>query len=412
MLNQRTRRYPRQVLRLLLLVAALGVLGLVVVLGSLEVGHETEVALPVPTGPLPVGRVLYDWTGDQPAALAPASGTKRELLVWIWYPADVKSASVLDDYRPVAQRTAIEHGQGALLALFSHDLSRVRGHSFRDVDLSRARRAYPVVLMRAGGSLEVAHYSTLAEDLASHGYVVVGFDAPYRTFEVAFPDGRVIERRPENNPELCLQRADDERERCATRVLSAWTTDMSFVLDRLERLDAGDPSSVFQGRLDLTRVGAFGHSFGGAASALFCHDDPRCKAGIDVDGAPHGRVIRDGLDRPFMFVLGDHSREGDPESRQVWRDIGAIYDRLPADGRVRVVIRGANHFFFSDDAVLRNGMVLGVARAFGAVRIDGRRQLAIATYCVHTFFDKQLKGEDGPSVETWPASFPEIQLLP
>ncbi len=409
MVNQRVRQFLRRVRRLLLLVAALGVLGVGVGLGSLWVGHESEVTLPVPTGPFSVGRVLYDWTDDQPDPLAPVSGTKRELLVWIWYPADAKSTSVVDEYRPAATRAAIERGQGAFLGLFSHDLSKVRGHSFRDVEVSRARRAYPVVLMRAGGSLEVANYSTVAEDLASHGYVVVGFDAPYRTFEVAFQDGRVIERRPENNPELCLQRAGEERERCAKRVLTAWTTDMSFVLDRLERLNAGDPSGVFDGRLDVARVGAFGHSFGGAASALFCHDDPRCKAGIDVDGAPHGRVVREGMNRPFMFLLSDHGRERDSGNRQVRGDIGAIYDRLPPDGRVRVVIRGANHFFFSDDAVLRNGIVVWVARRLGAIRIDGRRQLAITTYCVHAFFDRCLRGEEAPSVDTWPASFPEIQ---
>jgi dienelactone hydrolase len=398
--------------RLLLLTTALSVLGVAAVLGSLWVGHFSEVTLPVPTGPFPVGRVVYDWAADQPEPLAPVSGTKRELLVWIWYPAEVKSSPVVDDYRPAATRAAIEHGQGTFPGLFSHELSKVRGHSFRDLDVSGARRAYPVVLMRAGGSLEVANYSTLAEDLASHGYVVVGFDAPYRTFEVAFPDGRVTERRPENNPELCLQRTGEERERCATRVLRAWTTDMSFALDRLERLNTGDPSSVFERRLDMTRVGAFGHSFGGAASAQFCCDDPRCKAGIDVDGAPHGSVIRDGLGRPFMFLLSDHGRERDSESRQVWRDIGAIYDRLPPEGRIRVVIRGANHFFFSDDAVLRNGLVIWLARRLGAIRIDGRRQLAITTYCVRKFFDRQLKGEDAPSVDMWQASFPEIQLVP
>jgi predicted dienelactone hydrolase len=57
-----------------------------------------------------------------------------------------------------------------------------------------------VVILRAGASLEVLSYSTLAEDLASHGYVVVGIDAPYRTWTVVFPGGRVLRRTPENNP--------------------------------------------------------------------------------------------------------------------------------------------------------------------------------------------------------------------
>jgi len=55
--------------------------------------------------------------------------------------------------------------------------------------------------MRTGASLDVPAYSTLAEDLASHGYIVVGFDAPYRTGLVVFPDGRMIERTQENNVE-------------------------------------------------------------------------------------------------------------------------------------------------------------------------------------------------------------------
>ena len=150
------------------------------------------------------------------------------------------------------------------------------------------------MIMRAGASLEVWNYSTLAEDLASHGYVVVGFDAPYRTMVVPFPDGRVTTRIAENNPERSPERAGQDRDLCANRLLNAWTADMAFVLNRLEQLNASDASGKFMGRLDMTRVGVFGHSFGGAAAALFCHEDSRCKAGIDVDGAPHGSVIQAG----------------------------------------------------------------------------------------------------------------------
>jgi hypothetical protein len=88
--------------------------------------------------------------------------------------------------------------------------------------------------MRAGASLEVWNYSTLAEDLASHGYVV-GFDAPYRTGVVVFPDGRVITRRPENNPELF---SGEELTLLASKLLAAWTGDVGFALDRLEQLNA------------------------------------------------------------------------------------------------------------------------------------------------------------------------------
>src|SRR5260370_28714315 len=266
--------------------------------------------------------------------------------------------------------------------------------------------------MRAGASLEVWNYSTLAEDLASHGYVVVGFDAPYRTFTVVFPDGRVVRRLPENNPELCLEKMGEERERCANRLLTAWSVDMAFALDRLEELNASDVSGKFTGRLDLTRVGVLGHSFGGAAALQFCHEDQRCRAGMDVDGAPQGSVIQAGIDRPFMFLLSDHGRESDSEGSQIWANIQSIYDRLPADGRQRIEIHGANHFLFSDNGgLLKSHIVMRTLRLLGVVGIDGRRQLAVTSYCLCSFFVAYLKGTGARLIKISSPLYPEIQIL-
>jgi predicted dienelactone hydrolase len=394
------------------ILAVSGVLGIGVLLGALWLEHGTEVTLPAPTGPFAVGRAIYDWADAASDPLAPVPGTRRQLLVWIWYPSAAgQSAARVDDYLPAPMQSA---GAGAnrpplILRWLTRDPSRVHGHSLRNSDVSPQQRSYPVVILRAGASAPVMNYSTLAEDLASHGYVVVGFDAPYRTGLVVFPDGRVIARTPENNPELCLGR---EHARCANRLLAAWTADIAFVLDRLERLNASDASGRFTGRLDMARVGVFGHSFGGAAAALFCQQDSRCKAGIDVDGAPHGSVIRSGIDRPFMFLLSDHSRESGPESRQIQADIQSIYDRLPAEGRLRIAIRGANHFMFSDDgALLKSGAVRGALRALGKLGIDGRRQLAVTAYCVRSFFDAHLKRGSATRLEISSPLYPEIQVL-
>src|SRR5438445_2367707 len=88
---------------------------------------------------------------------------------------------------------------------------------------------------------------------------------------------------------------------------------------------------MFAGRFDLARLGAVGHSFGGARALHFCHDDTRCRAAIDLDGIPFGSVVADGLSKPAMFLLSDHSREmSDPESHKVLAMIQAIYDRLPS----------------------------------------------------------------------------------
>jgi pimeloyl-ACP methyl ester carboxylesterase len=91
----------------------------------------------------------------------------------------------------------------------------------------------------------------------------------------------------------------------------------TFVVDQLQRLNA-DSSETFAARMDLQRLGMFGHSFGGATALEFCHQDSRCKAALDMDGIPFGSVVPEGLSKPGMFLLSDHSREmADPESRPV-----------------------------------------------------------------------------------------------
>lgn len=412
-MKQPRARRARRILKGCAVLALLGVLGVGALLGSLWLEQKTEVTLPKPTGPFAVGRATMVWADDAHSdTLAPVPGTKRELLVWIWYPsAPGPSAAVMADYLPAPMRAAGARANHAplLMRLLTRDPARVHVHSLRSSDVSPQQRSYPVVIFRAGASAPVTNYSTLAEDLASHGYVVVGFDAPYRTGLVVFPDGRVIARTPENNPELF---SGQEFDRVGNKLLAAWTADIGFVLDQLERLNTSDASGKFTGRLDMTRVGVFGHSFGGAQAAQFCSADSRCKAGIDIDGAPLGSVIQTGIDRPFMFLLSDHSHESDPESRQVRASIQSIYDRLPPEGRFRIAIRGANHFTFSDDgALLKSHIVRGALRVFGRLGVDGRRQLAVTAYCVHSFFDAYLKGASGSRLKISSPLYPEIQVL-
>ena len=398
------RRLARRLLRGLTALTALGVLGLGLLLAALWLEHRRALTLPAPTGPFAVGRVLSDWRDPAtPDALAPAPGASRELLVWIWYPAGPHAGAapaadapyVPAPYVPAPTRTAVTRHLGVLLGTFlTRDLARVRGHSVQDAPVAPQRPAYPVVVLRGGASAAVWTNASLAEDLASHGYVVVGFDAPYRTVVVAFPDGRVITRTPENDPEAAIGAPDSARR--INRVLGAWVGDVGFVLDRLQRLNAGDPAGRFTGRLDLRRVGVVGHSLGGATALQVCHDDLRCTAAVDIDGAPLGTALRDGVPRPTLFILGDHGDASDPETRRVTADIRSIYDRLPPGARGLVTIPGANHFLFSDDgALLKSQLLQRALRAAGVLGLGGRRQLALTADCVRRFLDAQLVGVRG-----------------
>jgi predicted dienelactone hydrolase len=414
MAGPRNVRTVPQIVKGFAVLLAIAAFGLMALLMALWLEHRTPVTLPAPTGPFAVGRTIVVWTDDATVdTLAPVQGTRRELVVWMWYPADASESVVREAYLPAALRAEIERARGTLINTFlTRDLSKVHGYSIRNSEVSPKQRSYPVLIMRAGASSEVVNYSTLAEDLTSHGYVVVGFDAPYRTNVVVFPDGRAIRRAPENNPERCLRQDGDEQVRCVNRVQAAWTADIAFLLDRLQQLNTSDASGRFNGRLDTTRIGVFGHSFGGATAAQFCHQDPRCTAGINIDGAPHGSVIHAGIDRPFMFLLSDHGNASDPVSRRILANIQSIYDRLPVDTRLRLAIRGANHFTFRDDgALLKSQIVQRLLRTLGLRRLDGRRQLAVTAYCVRSFFDAYLKGPRVARLEISAPLYPEIEVL-
>ena len=384
-----------------------GLLAVPLVVGLLWLDHNRETSLPAPTGPFAVGRSLYDWAGDQAAP-------KRELLAWVWYPADGgESGTVADGYVPASVRAPEAPPGGPLILrpltwlfrLTIRDRSKVRGHSLGDASVSPQQPSYPVVLLRAGGTGEVMNYSALAEDLASNGYVVVGLDAPYRTARVVFPDGRVIQQSPENNLDLYEGEALVNH---ANKMVQAWSADMSFALDQLARLNA---AGRFQGRLDMRRVGAFGHSFGGAHALQFCHDDVRCKACIDVDGIPLGSAAREGITQPVMFLLSDHRGESGDETGQAQANFGSMFNRLAGDRWMEIMIRGANHYMFSDNnALLRNPEMMWLLRMARVVKIDGPRQVAVAAYFIRAFFDVHLNGAPASELQAR-AAYPEVEYL-
>lgn len=388
--------------------AGLGALGIAVLLALMWREHASSTTLPALTGHFHVGRTSYAWVNEKLTDdFAQSPGTKRQVLVWIWYPAAVLNSTPRAEYLPAAWRTALAPYSGVLMGhILTRDPAVVRVRSYADPAVSPERPAYPVVILRAGGGALTTDFTTLAEDLASHGYVVVGFDAPHRSGAVVLPDGHVELRPPSANPEDMDAAA---QKRLIERLLPMWTTDAQFVVDQLERLNAADPSGRFNGRLDLRHLGFFGHSFGGATALQFCHDDARCKAGIDLDGAPYGSVVRDALSQPFLFLLSDHGDLNDAEGRAVLGDIRSIYDRLP-NGRLLLMIRGANHFSFSDQILLKSQYVIRTLRLFQGGPLP-RRGLAITRAYVHTFFDVYLKGAPASQLERLPKAFPEVQPL-
>jgi hypothetical protein len=121
---------------------------------------------------------------------------------------------------------------------------------------------------------------------------------------------------------------------------------------------------------------------------------------------PDGRVVYRSPENNPELVTGT-----DAESQKIISDIRSIYNRLPHDRRILAVISGAFHFTFSDDAILKSRLMLGLLRVFGKLKISGPRQLEITAYSVRTFFDRTLKGAQGAVPDLRSPAFPELRIL-
>jgi predicted dienelactone hydrolase len=414
--------------RVVLWLAALPLIGLVagvVFIAVLAWRQPDRVMLPMPTGPYAVGRIAADWRDDaRDDPFAPAKGTKRELPVWIWYPAPHDARQPRAAYMPPRLREAMEPNPPLLLRLtlgpLYTDRANVTSHALDVPPLVGGTERFPVIILKPALGAAALQNAVLAEDLASHGYVVVGSDSPYTTPGVAYQDGRVAMRTAAGHPSETApgpisELAPGQPNDFYLPVVDGMVKDNRFVLDRLEMLDERDPSGRFTGRLDLKAVGAFGHSIGGAAALQSCHEDARCRAGIDLDGMPYGDVVRDGIIKPFLFVFADRPIFERPEAdldapaRAFLTAVARMRQRSPGRPSL-LLVRGAGHFNFFDQAMLAEPTVF---RLFGAAAlgpIDPDHGLDLARRYVRAFFDAYLKGTRDPLLDGPNPDFPEVRF--
>ena len=415
--------------RMTRIIGAVVVLGFASVAGAVAVlawMHPNDAALPRPTGP---HRAFYDWVDENRIdPLAPDPDTRRELPVWIWYPAASAGGHARAAYMPKQLVEALEpHGnfvRTVLASIFrtvTTDRTLVAVNAYDNADIAPGPGRFPIILLKPARGASALQYTTLAEDLASHGYVVIGSDSPHTTFAVVYGDGRVVTRSdagapPETAPGETSELAPGQPNDLALPVIEVWVDDNRFLLNRLHALDASDHAGAagrFAGRLDLDAVGAMGHSYGGATALQFCSEDPRCKAGIDIDGAPLGDVVKRGVGKPFLFFIADRPMFDRSEAtlrddeRALLAAFRHIQATLPTAPRM-LRLRESAHYNFSDQALLSEPHLWRLSGAIGA--IDPRRAFDVTRRYVRAFFDTHLKRMpdhllDGPSSE-----FPEVRF--
>lgn len=397
----------KRALRLAAMTVLLGLCIVALLLSAMWTVNRFPTELPRPSGRFAVGRTTLDWiSADLPKAAAPMQDGQRELAAWIWYPSRTDSRKTAD-YLPPQWRDALNRSSGVLMSDFlTRDLARIRIHSVKNAPLAPDERQYPVVFLLPGSGALVAFYTTLAEDLASHGYIVVGLNAAHLTSVVVLA-GHVVYRPAQYDPDSL---PDSQAVVLARHLINAWSNDIAFAVGKLTALNQHDPSGRFTGRLDLQHIGVLGHSLGGATAANFCYRDPQCKAGIDLDGRLFGPVISRGLRQPFMFIFEPGGNNKGPVVAHIMRQVHSMYARLPPTTRLGISVAGANHFTFSDQMLVKDPILIWIMRHTGLSGLGGKNGLQITASYVSTFFDVYLKGKPKAHLNALARSFPEVTV--
>ena len=346
---------------------------------------------------------------------------RRELVVQMWYPARISAKAAAEPAPYIAPEVGAAYAEKyGLPAFATSHLDRVETHAYQDVPLADGQ--HPVLLFSHGYNVPPALYTSFLIDMASRGYVVASVNHTYESTAAVFPDGRVATfshtfvlnthtaemwaqidsleqqyRRSEGADRLATLRAINRIYPNADMV-RRWAADLSFVVDELTRLHAEAPTSRFYQRLDLTRLGAFGHSAGGAAAGQLLLTDDRVRAGVNWDGAQWGDAIDAPFAQPFMAVTADWDSTKFLPNPLIYRQGSetAFYD---------LTIRGTGHSSFSDIPRL---IPLQAVNQAGPIAPERAARITMAY--TGAFFDRYLKAEDAWPPET-ASAFPEARLV-
>ncbi|MFI0482102.1 alpha/beta hydrolase family protein [Actinomadura sp. 9N215] len=338
---------------------------------------DADPRLPSPTGARPVGTTsLYLKDTSRPDPWVP-SVKARELMVSVWYPAKAQDGRRAQYMTPKESELLLK-GAG-VTGVPGDVLSKTRTHAYRDAPPAGRAHRLPLVVLSPGFSWPRSSLTSLAEDLASQGYVVAGIDHTYENHATTFPDGRVT------TCVACQAPGDD----VAARATKGRAIDVSFVLDQIL---SGRTKWKGDALIDRSRVAMAGMSLGGASASETMLRDSRVRAGINMDGSQQVAIPRRGLKRPFMF-LGQAALD-DTWSRD-WPQLKGWKRWLQ--------VQGAIHPSFADYDMLTQQIGLD----FGS-KLPGDRSVVITRAYVRAFMDLHLRHRPQPLLDGPSARYPEV----
>ncbi|WP_170885576.1 alpha/beta hydrolase family protein [Bacillus alkalicellulosilyticus] len=344
--------------------------------------------LPTATGPYQTGVITEHLVDESRNEHWTNSSEYREMMVTVWYPVDPEIESNVKAKFPQKEIAGAISTLFHLPSFLFDYLKSVDVQSYENAPVSKQVQTYPVLIFSHGyGGTRTQNLSQM-EELASHGYVIVSIDHTYDSGYTVFPDGREVKM---VNSEL-----SDEGHHQAIQTRSQ---DASFVLDQLNLWNS-ESDNLFANKLDLEKVGMFGHSYGGATTAKTLATDERFKAGINMDGALYGNDVTQGLSQPFMNIIATDTFTYTPTEQELemmnmsqdeyiedrdrrLREINYFFEEGVRGDSYKITFFSGDHMSFSDLPFYTPLMSFG---------FDEKKIHEVMNSNVLAFFNRYVKG--------------------
>ena len=376
-----------------------------------QAAPEKVSPLPVPTGSAAIGTTIAYLTDSSRVDADFPRG--RPVTLQLWYPAA--------ESRDTVARYLADRGLGkALLETQYYGVdsaalrtwATLRTHS--RVDAPPASGKHALVALSVGLGVIRANYTSIAEELASHGIVVATVESPLQGFMV-LPNGTQVSdtagRYGAAGPHV--------------QGVAAWARDISFVLDQMQRRGGSPAVRRVAAMVDWTRVGATGHSSGGLVAIATCESDARVRVCVNMDGGvsspekePLAEFVTRGVTKPTLFLRSaplydDTTLARRGMTREQWEKRGEagraafadLSSRSQRGALVTAHVAGTGHFSFSDAPFV---MPSAITR-FGGRIIQPARGWNVITSALRAYFESELRGR-GDGLAAVAARFRELTV--
>ena len=314
-----------------------------------------------PNGKYSVGTSVYEWTDtSREMEIRADFRQKRVIVTQLWFPTTVDSTI-----------------KNAPYSALSKDYQKTLTHSFLRAAIAEEIDKAPLIIIVPGRGTERFLYTTIAEELASQGFVVASVDMPEIGY-VIYQDGYTIYPSQKfKTPKGMMSGPYKLVDTFFEKPTEIGYQDLMFVVENITELNA----YAFENKLDLNKMGVFGHSLGGRIAGEFTARNKKVRALSTMEGIPPRDVRYEGkIDVPSLMLCSSGTLKYAIDN----------YNSF-IDNRKNIVYL-TELVDFGHNSLTDNPYIYPKSFGYG---IDSKKALEISRTLLTEFFKENLLGENG-----------------